>query len=149
MHYALEGYILRGIVREHVSEKLRQSNISPSDRPGPLRPKLQITLSPAVADGQDYPNLQVQFIATGYYINPSRTVTPLSAAWGTCHQFAPTSAISVNSTGLAQCASGAVGTYSVWANDPMPLAPGVYSCPASPACGGGCTIQATAQLTSP
>jgi hypothetical protein len=108
-----------------------------------------ITLSPAVADGQDYPNLQVQFIATGYYINPSRTVTPLSAAWGTCYQFAPTSAISVTSTGLAQCASGAVGTYSVWANDPMPLASGVYSCPASTACGGGCTIQATAQLTCP
>jgi hypothetical protein len=108
-----------------------------------------ITLSPAVADGQDYPNQQVQFIATGYYINPSRTVTPLSAAWGTCYQFAPTSAISVSSTGLAQCASGTVGTYSVWANDPMPLAPGVYSCPASTACGGGCTIQATAQLTCP
>jgi hypothetical protein len=112
-------------------------------------PLQSITLSPAAADAQDYPNGQVQFIATGYYINPSRTVTPLSAAWGTCYQFAPTSAITVTSTGLAQCASGAVGTYSVWANDPMPLAPGVYSCPASTACGGGCTIQATAQLTCP
>jgi hypothetical protein len=112
-------------------------------------PLQSITLSPAAADAQDYPNGQVQFIATGYYMNPSRTVTPLSATWGTCYQFAPTSAISVTSTGLAQCASGAVGTYSVWANDPTPLAPGVYSCPASTACGGGCTIQATSQLTCP
>jgi hypothetical protein len=112
-------------------------------------PLQSITLSPAAADAQNYPNGQVQFIASGYYSNPSRTVTPLSATWGTCYQFAPTSAISVTSTGLAQCASGAVGTFSVWANDPMPLAPGVYSCPASTACGGGCTIQATAQLTCP
>lgn len=52
---------------------------------------------------------------------------------------------SVTSTGLAQCASGAVGTYSVWANDPMPLGPGIYNCPASTACGGGYTIQATAR----
>jgi hypothetical protein len=108
-----------------------------------------ITLSPAIADPQDYPNGQVQFIATGYYINPSRTVTPLSATWGACYQNAPTSAISVTSTGLAQCASEAVGTYSVWANDPMPLGPGAYNCPASTACGGGCTIQATAQVTCP
>jgi hypothetical protein len=112
-------------------------------------PLASITLSPATADAKDYPNGQVQFIATGYYIDPSHTVTPLPATWGTCYQFAPTTAVSVTSTGLAQCASGAVGSYSVWANDPAPLGPGVYNCPASGACGGGCTIQATAQLTCP
>lgn len=107
---------------------------------GPLQ---SITLNPATADAQDYPNNQVQFVATGYYTNPSRTVTPLSATWGVCYQNAATSAISVTSTGLAQCASGVVGTYSVWADDPMPLGPGAYNCPASTACGGGCTIQAS------
>ena len=112
-------------------------------------PLESFTISPATADAQDYPNGQVQFIASGYYIDPSHTVTPLTATWGTCSQFAATTAVSVSSTGLAQCASGAVGTYSVWANDPAPLGPGVYSCPASTACGGGCTIQATAQLTCP
>ena len=108
-----------------------------------------ITLDPASADAQDYPRGQVQFVATGHYKIAPLTATPLSATWGTCYQFAPTSAISVTSTGLAQCASGAAGTYSVWANDPMPLGPGAYFCPASTPCGGGCTIQATAQLTCP
>ena len=109
-----------------------------------------ITLNPTSADAQDYPNGQVQFVATGHYNIAPFTVTPLSATWGTCYQFAPTSAISVTSTGLAQCASGAVGTYTVWANDPLPnLATGVYSCPAAGACGGGCTIQTSAQLTCP
>lgn len=114
-------------------------------------PLQSITLSPATADAKDYPNGQVQFVATGNYTNPSRVVTPLSATWGACDQqeYATTSAVSVSSTGLAQCASGATGTYSVWANDPMPLGPGVYGCPASTACGGGCTIQATAPLTCP
>ena len=112
-------------------------------------PLQSVTLSPATADAQDYVNGQVQFIATGYYVNPSRTVTPLSATWGVCYQNAATSAISVTSTGSAQCASGVVGTYSVWASDPMPLGPGVYNCPASTACGGGCTVQATAHLTCP
>ena len=31
-----------------------------------------ITLSPATADAQAYPDGQVQFTATGYYVNPSR-----------------------------------------------------------------------------
>lgn len=48
-------------------------------------PLLSITLSPASADAQDYPNGQVQFVATGFYSDPSRTVTPLSAGWGTCY----------------------------------------------------------------
>jgi hypothetical protein len=109
-------------------------------------PLQSITLSPAVADAQDYPNGQVQFIATGNYIDPSRTVTPLSATWGTCHQEASTSEISVTAGGVAQCAPGAVGTYTVWANDP-PLS-GV-ACLAITACGGGCFVAGTAQLTCP
>jgi len=106
-----------------------------------------ITLSPTMADAQNYPQGLVQFTATGYYMTAPLVVTPLSATWGACYQLAPTSAVSISSTGLAQCASGAAGTYFIWANDP--IGDGTYSCPAQTACGGGCTVQATALLTCP
>jgi len=109
-------------------------------------PLVSVTLSPATADAADYPNGQVQFVATGYYINPSRTVSPLTAAWGTCYQEASTSEVSVTAGGVAQCAPGAVGTFTVWADDP-PL-PNV-ACTAITACGGGCFVAGTAQLTCP
>jgi hypothetical protein len=82
-------------------------------------PLQSITVSPATADAQDYPNGQVQFSATGYYTDPSRTVTPLSAMWGTCYKNASTSEVSVTRGGVAQCAPGAVGTYRIWANTPQ------------------------------
>jgi hypothetical protein len=105
-----------------------------------------ITLSPATADAQDYPGGQVQFTATGFYNADPKTVTPLSAGWGTCYNNAPTNTISV-SDGVAQCASGAVGTFTVWANDPP--GPTGVGCNAITACGGGCFIAGTAQLTCP
>lgn len=108
-------------------------------------PLQSITLSPATADAQDYPNGQVQFVATGYYIDPSRTVSPLAASWGTCYQEASTNEISVTAGGLAQCAPGAVGTYTVWADDP----PSNVYCLAITACGGGCFVAGTAHLTCP
>jgi hypothetical protein len=108
---------------------------------------LSITLSPATANVQDYPNGQVQFTATGYYKTAPYTVTPLSAGWGTCFQNAPTTAISVTGTGLARCAAGAAGTYTVWANDP-PFSQGI-NCNAITACGGGCFVAGTAQLSCP
>jgi hypothetical protein len=109
-------------------------------------PLQTITLSPATANAQDYPNGQVQFVATGYYIDPSRTVSPLSATWGTCYQEASTSEVSVTAAGVAQCAPGAIGTYTIWADNP-PVS-GV-SCLAITACGGGCFVAGTAQLTCP
>jgi len=108
-------------------------------------PLQSITVSPATADAQDYPNGQVQFIATGYYTDPSRAVTPLSARWGTCYQEVSTSEVSVTAAGVAQCAPGAVGTYTVWADDP----PSNVYCLAITACGGGCFVAGTAQLTCP
>jgi hypothetical protein len=110
-----------------------------------------ITLSPASANAESYPNGQVQFVATGHYNIAPQTVTPLTATWGACDsQFSATTAVSVTQNGLAQCASGAEGTYTVWANDPAPLSSmGIYNCPAQDACGGGCTIQGNAQLTCP
>jgi hypothetical protein len=104
-----------------------------------------VTLSPTTADAQDYPGGQVQFTATGFYNTDPKMVTPLSAGWGSCYNNGPTNAISV-SNGVAQCASGAVGTFTVWANDPQVTG---SMCDAVTACGGGCFIAGTAQLTCP
>jgi len=107
-----------------------------------------MSLSPAVADAKDYPDGKVLFTATGYYINPPHTVTPQSANWIACQGNAPTNAISVTNVGVAQCGSGASGTYSINAWNPL-TGSGTYSCPAQNACGGGCSIEAMAQLNCP
>lgn len=106
-----------------------------SQGPGQLQ---SITLSPATADAQE------QFTATGFYVHPSHNVTPQSATWSACYQGAPTTDVSVTQTGMAQCTSGAGGTYSVYAGVPLPG----QSC-AILACGGGCQIVGNAQLTCP
>jgi hypothetical protein len=112
----------------------------------PNRVLQSITLTPATADAQDYPNGQVQFTATGFYNSVPNTVTPLSAGWGTCSDNAATTAVTVSQAGVAQCASGAVGTYTVWANDYPSTNVG---CNAVNACGGGCMVAGSAQLTCP
>jgi hypothetical protein len=101
-----------------------------------------ITVNPPTADAQNYPNGEVPFEATGNYINPSRKVTPQAASWVACSQNAPTSDASVNSSGVAACASGAKGTYSVNAYV-------MTNCNLITACGGGCTVVGSAQLTCP
>lgn len=113
-----------------------------------------ITLTPTTADAETFPDGQVQFTATGDYVNPPKVVTPLSATWLTCSnvpsgQPTPTTEVSVTQTGVAQCASGATGTYMVVAMDPDTTGSGVYNCPAETACGGGCNATGTAQLTCP
>lgn len=103
-----------------------------------------IAIAPATADAQNYPGGQVQLTATGFYNTQPSPVTPQSATWGVCQQNAPTSAVTITSSGVAQCTPGAVGTYTVFAYDfPNP------SCLALTACGGGCTVEGTAQLTCP
>ena len=106
-----------------------------------------ITISPATADAQNYSDGQVPFIATGYYSTPPSPVTPLTAIWGACYQDSPSGGVSVGTKGLAQCAAGSVGTYTVWAYAPS----GQTVCPAFVnACGGGgCQVTGTAQLTCP
>jgi hypothetical protein len=107
-----------------------------------------ITLSPATADAQNYPDGQVPFTATGHYINPSQTITPQTANWVACQQNVPATEVSVSTTGVAQCTKGATGTYSITAWDDLNI-PGIANCPATNACGGGCTAAGTAQLTCP
>jgi hypothetical protein len=110
-----------------------------SQGPGQLQ---TITLSPATADAGNYPGGMVPFVATGDYMHPTRKVTPQPATWGVCHQGAPTSDISVTKAGVAQCMSGASGAYTVFAYQ-------MTNCTALLACGGGCTVVGTAQLTCP
>jgi hypothetical protein len=107
-----------------------------------------ITLSPANADAQSFPDGEVPFTATGNYVDPTHTVTPQPANWAACQKGVPTTDASVTSAGVAQCATGAVGAYSInaWS---IPTGPGTYNCSVITACGGGCTIEGSAQLTCP
>lgn len=106
-----------------------------------------VAVSPATATAQ---NGQFQFTATGYYNNAPTKVAPLSATWGACNQQTPTTDVTVTTSGLAQCASGASGTYTVWAFDTNPAAPGTAQCNSMTACGAGCgRVTGTAQLTCP
>jgi len=101
-----------------------------------------VGVCPATADARDFADGQVQFIATAYYTNQP-PVTPLTnASWGACYQNAPTDAVTITQKGLAQCASGTSGTYSVYASV-------MTACNAITACGGGCQVSGYAQLTCP
>jgi hypothetical protein len=104
--------------------------------------KLQsITISPATA-AAGLPGETVQFTATGHYSAAPYAVTPQPATWGACYQNAPTTAVTVTSTGVAQCESsgGPTVEYSVFAFD-------ATDCGLLTACGGGCTIVGSAQLS--
>ena len=108
-----------------------------------------VAVNPPTADAQNYPNGEVPFVATGYYVDPDHTVTPLTTAWWTaCSGNGPTTDIVLNQSGTAQCASGARGTYSITATAPTTA----RECPAITSCGvvvGGCVVNGIAQLTCP
>jgi len=115
----------------------------------PPRMLQSVTLSPPVADAQGSP---VQFTATGNFNNQPTPVKLVTVNWGACYQNQPTTGVLVNAEGLAQCAAGAVGTYTVWGWADR----GGGSCgtaglvPANP-CGGvgECEVTGTAKLTCP
>jgi len=108
-----------------------------------------VSLSPPTADAQGSP---VQFTATGYFNDQPQSAKLVSANWGACYQNQPTTSVSVSAGGSAECAAGAVGTYTVWA-----WAERAGSCggnngevPANPCGGAGeCQVTGTAQLTCP
>lgn len=108
-----------------------------------------VVVNPQTADAQSYPGGLVPFTATGYYIDPYYTVSPLSVDWAACQQDSLTTDVSVTRAGVAQCASGATGTYSIHAVDFIGTG---QPCPMVLTCGGGapnCTVVGTAQLTCP
>jgi hypothetical protein len=106
--------------------------------PGQLQ---SITISPANAIAS-LPGQTVQFTATGHYSAAPYAVTPQPATWGACYQNAPTTDVTVTSAGVAQCdvAGGRTVEYTVFAFDPT-------NCNLLTACGGGCTVVGTAQLS--
>jgi len=102
-----------------------------------------VTVTPATASGE------AQFTATGYFTSMPSPVTPLQAIWGACIKTAtteqPTTAVTVSTNGLAQCVSGASGTFTVWASSWNSA-----TCNVITPCNGGCAaITGTAQLTCP
>ncbi|HKF03518.1 MAG TPA: hypothetical protein VKB49_14470 [Candidatus Sulfotelmatobacter sp.] len=109
-----------------------------------------ITVSPATAQAQSYPNGQVPFVATGYYNSAPMTVTPLQANWGAAAGTLPANgAVTVDSNGMAQCAAGVSGTYSIgaWVNLPVN---GTPPCPSFAYGAASCNhVLGTAKLTCP
>lgn len=110
-----------------------------------------ISVSPSTADAQSYPNGLVPFTATGVFNSNPNMVTPLHATWGACVKTAnseqPTNAVTVSSTGVAQCVAGNNGTYTVWASGSNP---GTATCMAISPCGDICSgITGYAQITCP
>lgn len=106
---------------------------------------VSITVGPAPTTSNGLP----QFVATGHYNTPPLTQQPPTGVhWGTCDAKGnATTEVTVTQNGTAQCAAGATGTYSVWADAP-PLGSEAV-CNAVTACGGGCLIVGSAKLTCP
>ncbi|MFZ0734050.1 MAG: hypothetical protein WAM79_17140 [Candidatus Sulfotelmatobacter sp.] len=95
-----------------------------------------VTVTPASADAQNFPDGQVQFTASGNYSQPPSPVTLPQANW----VLTETSIATLTGNGLAQCIPGASGVVTVRAGVPGPCS------------GTGCTavqIVGTAQLSCP
>jgi len=122
------------------------SHIAPSCSSAPTakNPSIpqSVTLCPAVADAQDFPGGQVQFVAIGSYTTAPSPATPTSPFWGACDQNGPTTGVTITSGGMAQCAAGSSGTYDVFASVPT-------LCEHVGQCGTGCMVSGFAKLTCP
>lgn len=99
-----------------------------------------ISITPATGEGE------AQFAAIGYYNHQPSPVSPITATWGACAQGEPTSSVSISGNGLAQCSSGASGTFTIFAYEN----PTGAMCNVVSACGSPCgSISSTAKLTCP
>jgi hypothetical protein len=117
----------------------------------PQREIETITVSPSSADAQDYPDGQVPFVATGTFSEPPVTVSPLQATWVAVDAAGQrTTDVSITNSGVAQCTSGAPGTYTLgaWA---VLLIPPQNSCNVVTPFGNPCgdSVIGFAQLTCP
>ncbi len=105
-----------------------------------------VSLSPAVADAQNFPNGQVQFSATGTYGSSSKPVPVTNLSWcvgttnGSCYGNIA-SVASVTGSGVAQCLPGAAGTATILAGS------GGHA--GMPDQGSTLSVFGTAQLTCP
>jgi hypothetical protein len=101
-----------------------------------------VSVCPAAVDAKNYPGGLVQFVAIGDFTTGPSPAMPKPVMWGACQDNAPTTGITVSSTGVAHCASGASGTYTVWATG------GPVVCNVIGPC-GACGPTGKAQLTCP
>ena len=110
-----------------------------------------VAITPPTADAKDFPG-GVPFTATASYNSRPSPVKNVSATWTACGMTAgslePATLVTVSSSGVAQCLSGASGNYSVYAFVPNPAFHG--ACPGSLLCGNSCGgVIGSAQLTCP
>ena len=118
-----------------------------------------ITVNPASADAKDYPDGKVPFIATGKYNMSPPTVTPLRANWAVASlqtaNSVPTLGVGtdevlIDANGVAQCAAGAAGTFSVAAWVALPYSGPPTPCPLTLYGSMSCpNVMGTTQLTCP
>ena len=95
-----------------------------------------ISVSPASADAQSFPNGQVQFTVVGTYSQPPSPSPATSSQWLLLEPGIAT----ISQSGVAQCTPGASGVVTVKAIAPAPCR------------GTGCTaamLSGTAQLSCP
>jgi hypothetical protein len=111
----------------------------------PQREIESLNVTPASGEGP-----QVQFTATGTFNTPPVTVSPLQATWVVTEVSGlATNEVSITTSGLAQCTSGASGTYTVAAWT-LQLNPSKGTCNVIGPYGDPCgSILGTAQLTCP
>lgn len=104
-----------------------------------------MTITPAQADAQNYPNGQVQFTAAGTYANGNQ-VKPLTSLWtpGVPWSEVAWPGLTLTDAGLASCGTAKPGTYTIVAT--APLDPGV---PISQLSMTTPQLNGTTQLTCP
>jgi|SRR5579863_2064776 hypothetical protein len=114
-----------------------------------------VSVTPATADAQSFPGGAVQFTTTVSYNTKPSPVKGVTASWTACSQQAsPANLVSISTTGVAKCLSGASGTYGIYAFVPDPTFRGVCAAANVPVgtqpCGGGCGgVVGSAQLICP
>ena len=114
--------------------------VTPPNTTGTLE---SISLCPATADARSYPAGEVQFTPTGVYSTSPMEVTPLqTTGWGACQGGVSTNDVVVSQTGVAKCAAGASGVYSIYTSVPT-------ECEHVGPCGTGCMVSGYAKLTCP
>ena len=105
-----------------------------------------VSLTPGAADAKNFPNGQVQFSATGTYSGSSKVVPLTNLTWcmgtttGSCNGNI-VSVATVNSSGVAQCLPGTLGTATVLA--------GSGGQAAHPDAGFNMAVFGSAQITCP
>ncbi len=93
---------------------------------------IAVTINPSIADPINFPNLQVQFSASGAFNAAPTVVNPLGGVIWTVDRSAFSTApdpghASINQNGVAQCTPGFTGTVQVIATAPanpsLPVSP--------------------------